>query len=39
MGVSLLDQNIQFNEEILGSNCGTDGEGHEKEKVGMVRAH
>ena len=39
MGVSLLEQNRQFNEDILGSNGGTDGEGHEKEKVGMVRAH
>ena len=39
MGVSLLEQKILFNEEILGSNGGTDGEGHEKEKVGVVRAH
>ena len=39
MGVSLLEQNIQFNEEILGSNGGTDGEGREKETAGMVRAH
>ena len=38
MGVSLLKQKRQFNEEIIGSNGGTDGEGHEKEKVGMVRA-
>ena len=39
MGVSLLEQNRQINGEILGGNGGTDGEGHEKEKVGMVRAN